>query len=81
MPGVARDFGTDIAKGPIIEGAPDVFVEGDPIVRVGDLVADRGAIMAEGSPNVFVNNIPICREGDLSTRGQPATGSFTVFAN
>ena len=87
MPGVVRDFGIDIAGGPLLEGAADVYVEGAPVVRVGDMVAPHGrgvhssANMIEGSINVYVNGIPVCRTGDIASCGHPATGSFTVFAN
>lgn len=87
MPGIARDDSEDFAGGALIEGSPNVFVEGRPVVRVGDLVAGHGLpphnspVMAAGSPNVFTNSIETCREGDPATCGHPATGSFTVYAN
>ena len=88
MPGVTRDDGTDtVGGGFIVEGSPNVFVEGKPAVRVGDRVAGHGrgghgnATMMEGSGNVFVNGISVCREGDRATCGHPATGSSSVFAN
>ena len=42
MPGVARDAGTDAAGGALIQGSGNVFVEGKPVVRIGDAVAGHG---------------------------------------
>jgi len=87
MPGVARDAGTDVAGGAIIQGSGNVFVEGKPIVRIGDAIAGHGRgphsgpVMASGSGNVFANNISVSRAGDTATCGHPASGSGTVFAN
>jgi len=87
MPGVARDAGTDVAGGVIIQGSSNVFVEGNPIVRIGDAIAGHGRgphagpIMASGSENVFANNISVSRAGDTATCGHPASGSGSVFAN
>jgi len=87
MPGVVRNSGTDVAGGPLIQGSPNVFVENDPAVRIGDAVAGHGddgphaaPVMATGSSTVFVNGIPLCREGDIATCGHPASGSSKVFA-
>jgi uncharacterized Zn-binding protein involved in type VI secretion len=86
MPGVSRDAGTDSAGGPIIQGSPDVFTNGDPTVRVGDAVAGHAPgihaapVMAAGSGNVFTNNISTVRAGDPATCGDLATGSGDVFA-
>lgn len=86
MPGVARDAGTDSAGGPIIQGSPNVFTNGDPTVRIGDAVAGHGTgahagpTMAAGSGNVFTNNIATSRAGDPATCGHLATGSGDVFA-
>ena len=87
MPGIARNDGTDVAGGPIIQGSGNVFVEGKPIVRIGDAVAGHGRgphagpVMAAGSGNVKANGIGISRDGDIATCGHPASGSGTVFAN
>ena len=42
MPGIARDEAEDFAGGALIEGSSNVFAEGRPVVRVGDLVASHG---------------------------------------
>ena len=87
MPGIARDAGTDVAHGAIIQGSENVFVEGKPVVRIGDAVAGHGRgphagpTMAQGSGNVKANNIGVSRAGDIATCGHPASGSGTVFAN
>jgi uncharacterized Zn-binding protein involved in type VI secretion len=86
MPGVARNSGTDIAGGALIQGSPNVFVENKPAVRIGDAVAGHGRgphagpVMASGSGTVFINNIALCREGDTATCGHAVSGSGTVFA-
>lgn len=65
----------DTAGGVITSGSPNVFINGEPVVRIGDLVAYHGnsphnnAVMIEGSSNVFVNNIAVCREGDHASCG------------
>jgi uncharacterized Zn-binding protein involved in type VI secretion len=87
MPGIARDAGTDVAGGAIIQGSGNVFVEGKPIVRIGDAVAGHGRgphsapTMAQGSGNVKANGIGVVRAGDIATCGHPASGSGSVFAN
>lgn len=85
MPGVTRKS-ADTAGGTLIQGSPDVFVDGNPAVRIGDAVAGHGPgehagpVMAAGSGSVFVNDIPVCRAGDAATCGHPASGSGDVFA-
>lgn len=87
MPGIARDAGTDVAGGADIQGSGNVFVEGKPVVRIGDSIAGHGRgphagpIMVGGSGNVFANNISVSRAGDPASCGHPTSGSNTVFAN
>ena len=87
MPGIARDAGTDVAGGAIIQGSSNVFANGSPVARVGDAVAGHGRgshrspVMAAGSSNVFANGIAVCRAGDPATCGHPASGSSNVFVN
>ncbi len=87
MPGVARDAGTDIAGGPIIQGSPNVKANNQPVVRIGDAVLPHGRgphagpVMVGGSGNVFANNIGVSRAGDPASCGHTATGSGNVFAN
>lgn len=87
MPGIARNSGTDVAGGPLIQGSSDVFANFLPAVRIGDAVAGHGGgvhktpSMATGSSTVFVNNIAVCRSGDKATCGHTATGSSNVFVD
>ena len=87
MPGIARDAGTDVAGGGIIQGSGNVFANNKPVARKGDGVAGHGRaphsspVMAVGSENVFTNNIATCRAGDTATCGHPASGSGNVFVN
>jgi len=87
MPGIARDAGTDVAGGAIIQGSGNVFANSQPVVRIGDAVAGHGRgphrspVMAAGSGNVFANSIAVCRAGDPATCGHPASGSGNVFVN
>ena len=69
-----------------ITGSSNVFVNGVPAVRVGD-VTGCGDQAAGGSSNVLVNGRPVHRKGD-PTAGHgswvpnaAAGGSGTVFAN
>jgi uncharacterized Zn-binding protein involved in type VI secretion len=86
MPGIARDAGVDVAGGAIIQGSPDVIVNGAPAVRIGDAIAGHGRgphagpVMASGSGSVIVNGIGVCRAGDSATCGHTASGSSDVIA-
>jgi uncharacterized Zn-binding protein involved in type VI secretion len=88
MPGIstAGDKG-DVAGGLITGGSADVFVEGKPVVRIGDPVSGHGRgthagpVMSSGSDTVLVNGIGVSRDGDIATCGHPASGSGTVSAN
>lgn len=86
--GVSR-VGEDSAGGIILGmGAPTVFVNGRPVVVVGDAVSPHGPpipphigpVMQTGSSTVFANGKPACRAGDLANCGHTATGSQNVFA-
>jgi uncharacterized Zn-binding protein involved in type VI secretion len=85
MPGIARDNGKDIAGGVLIQGSSNVFVNGKPAVRKGDLVATHGKPphagpkMVGSSSSVFVNGKGVCRAGDAASCGHTATGSGNVF--
>jgi uncharacterized Zn-binding protein involved in type VI secretion len=86
MPGVSRQ-GADSAGGTIVGGSGNVFVDGQPVARIGDPVAGHGRgphagpVLAAGSGNVFANGIPVTRAGDPATCGHPASGSGDVIAN
>lgn len=87
MPGIARNDATDVAGGPIIQGSPNVYVNGKHVARINDRVQGHGSgahaapVMAGGSSNVKANNIGVSRQGDPATCGHPASGSPNVFAN
>jgi len=86
MKGVGR-VGVDSAGGTIIGVlAPNVIVNGSPIVLVGAAVTGHGVgvhaspTMAEGSSTVFVNGIPVCRTGDAASCGHTlSAGSGNIF--
>jgi uncharacterized Zn-binding protein involved in type VI secretion len=86
MPGISRAT-SDVAGGTITGASADVFVEGKPVVRIGDAVSGHGRgthagpVMSSGSKTVLVNGIGVSRDGDIATCGHPASGSGTVFAN
>jgi uncharacterized Zn-binding protein involved in type VI secretion len=77
----------------ILEGSPNVFINGQSAVRVGDRVATHCAPVGEttechdgtvnqGSPNVFVNGKPKARFGDgVSCGGTLKEGSENVLVN
>lgn len=86
MKGVGR-VGVDSAGG-VITGvlAPNVIVNGSPIVLVGAAVTPHGTgthsspVMVEGSSTVFVNGIAVCRTGDAASCGHTlSTGSDNIF--
>ena len=71
-------------------GSPDVFVNGKPLMRVGDSyqphgcgvcpAGSHGRALAQGSATVFVNGRPAGRIGDaIDCGGQAQTGSADVF--
>lgn len=76
-------------------GSGDVFINGLPIARLGDLTTGHGcwppAQVQTGSPTVFANFIPVGRVGDLHVihccpddschPGSFISGSPDVFAN
>lgn len=77
----------DITGGLNLTGSPNVFINGKPVVRVGDQVAVYGThgtgIMATGSGTVFINGLAVCRVGDTSTNGGTAVlgAAATVFTS
>lgn len=80
----------DVA-GPVIDGSPDVFINGRKSGRVGDpgvhalCCGPNTFVIATGSPNVFVNGIPKARLHDVTAHcggdGNLVTGSPNVFTN
>lgn len=74
----------DSAGGALITGSPDVFINGNPAVRLGDQVQSHGRrghrapVMVSGSDTVFINGLPAVREGDVASCGHTITGSDNV---
>lgn len=72
---------------PSTQGSPDVFVNGIPVHRVGDLWGPHScdgpphtSILIQGAPGVLVNGQPVGRVGDLIACGSfVATGSPDVI--
>lgn len=75
---------------PATGGSPNVFVNGKPLMRVGDSYAPHGCVvghapphgraLAEGSASVFVNGQPAGRIGDaIDCGGNAEAGSGDVF--
>lgn len=59
---------------PAVEGSPNVFIGGVPVLRVGDHFADDSVVMA-GASHVKVNGRPVARRGDpVSGGGSVAEG-------
>jgi uncharacterized Zn-binding protein involved in type VI secretion len=95
MPGIIR-VGDDSTSDPCgagprppIEGSPDVFTNGMPTVRVGDMYAGHSCPLSpphdspasSGSSTVFVNGIPVHRLGDdIDCGSKGDNASEDVFA-
>jgi len=94
MPAQARlgDTGSGHGSFPstnIIQGSPNVFVNGKPAARQGDALAPHsspspspphGRNIASGSSTVFINGKPAARVGDsINCGGSIVSGSGNVF--
>ncbi|EGQ8022446.1 PAAR domain-containing protein [Vibrio vulnificus] len=57
--------------GPIVNGSPNVFIEGLPAAREGDSIVCVGPAdsISGGSSSVFINGKPAARLGDSSSHG------------
>ncbi|GMV43599.1 MAG: hypothetical protein AMXMBFR64_53150 [Myxococcales bacterium] len=76
-------------QGPATGGSPDVMVNGQPALRVGDPGVHGGCcgpntwVAAKGSGTVFINGISAHRKDDMQTHcggiGQLATASTDVI--
>lgn len=63
-----------------VSGSEDVFVNGRPACRKGDILT-MGETLTQGSNNVFVNGMGVTRTGDLVSCGFKAiSGSSNVFS-
>lgn len=94
MPGIARVGDTLAAHGPfapsqMATGSPNVFIQGVPACRVGDVttVHCAGPVChigtgVVGSPKVFINGAPALRIGDTMDCGSVIVGGATkVLSN
>jgi uncharacterized Zn-binding protein involved in type VI secretion len=82
--GIARKS-LDSAGGAQLAGGQDfVFINGIPVVLLGDPVTPHGdgphagPVMVEASSFVFINGIPVCREGNAASCGHTTSGSDFV---
>lgn len=82
-PVVRRDI--DSAGGQLTSGSPTVYINGHPVVRVGDSIAGHGIgehsgpTMTTGSSSVTVDGLPVCRAGDQASCGHAASSTSNVF--
>ena len=59
--------------GPAVAGAPNVSINGQKVLRVGDPGVHSACcgpntwVTAQGSATVFINGIPVVRQGDKTT--------------
>lgn len=78
--------------GYIMQGSPDVYINGLPAARVQDMGQHMACCgpntfkLTKGSDTVFVNGKALMRKGDETThcgisKGQVTTGSGDVYAN
>lgn len=66
----------------VLDGSPNVFVNGLSSVRVGDIDFPSFNTKTEGSPTVFVNGKPKHRVGDKDDANNISiVGSFNVIVN
>ena len=83
------DLGTDhegFPPTPIINGSPDVFIDGKPVARVGDQLAPHSKpkhsphprTIASGSSTVFINGLPVATTGGAISCGGVTIGSSSV---
>jgi len=82
--------GHDACKSRIaLEGSPDVFIDGKPVVRVGDRWEMHGCpahpahngVVTQGSDEVSLNGMPVARIGDpLNCGSKVKTGTPAVYA-
>lgn len=75
---------------PATGGSPDVYVNGRPLMRVGDPYMPHACVvghapphprnLAKGSASVYVNGIPAGRKGDaINCGGEAQTASSNVY--
>lgn len=86
MPGITRGGGDgDTAGGKFTSFSENVFVNGKPVVRKADTIANHGknqhaaATMTQGNSSILTNGKETCRAGHTASCGHAATGSSDVF--
>jgi uncharacterized Zn-binding protein involved in type VI secretion len=63
-----------------VQGSPNVFINGQPAVRVGDVYQSEAHPASSGSATVNINGKPAVRVGDmLAGHAVASTGSPNVF--
>jgi uncharacterized Zn-binding protein involved in type VI secretion len=68
-------------SGKIIQGSPDVSVDGGAAARQGDATQEGGAVV-QGSPDVFINGKPAATVGGRTGCGGAVVGGASnVFIN
>jgi len=70
--------------GPVLSGAPNVLINGQPAARVGDACVCVGPpdAVTQGSSKVMIAGAPAARLGDGTAHGGiVAAGSPTVMIN
>lgn len=73
-------------QGPGVKGSPDVYVNGQMAMRIGDPGVHKGCcdsetwVVARGSRTVYFNDIPAARKGDQTTHCG-GTGQFIMGSN
>lgn len=75
-------LGSSIAQGPILPpGSVNVFIEGMPAARMGDLCqcGPRTDSITIGSATVFINGMPAARLNDPTSGGVIISAATTVF--
>ncbi len=57
--------------GPVILGSPNVFINGKPVARMGDMCTCVGPpdTIVQGNPTVLINGTPIACMGDMTAHG------------
>jgi len=83
VPYVLRKTRDKASGNQIIEGSPDVFIDGFAAVRQNDHVSDGSKFIPPLSPTLFINGRPAARVGDRTDAGDigQSIGSAEVSAD
>lgn len=57
--------------GPVVQGSPNVFINGKPAARMGDMCTCIGPpdTIVQGNPTVLINGVPIATVGSMTAHG------------